>query len=78
MRNTLSSISDFFNYYFSFNIPNIHAIDVIEIIIIAFFFYQILVWFKNTRAWMLFRGVMIIIAFFIVAAALQMNTILWL
>lgn len=78
MRTWLHSIGDFFNDYIGFNIPNIHVIDIVEILIIAFFFYQLLIWFKNTRAWMLFRGMVIIIVFFIVAALLQMNTILWL
>ena len=58
--------------------PDIHVTDVIEIIIIAFFIYQFLVWVKNTRAWMLLRGILIVIIFFIVAAILQMSTILWL
>ncbi|MCR5099070.1 MAG: diadenylate cyclase CdaA [Lachnospiraceae bacterium] len=42
------------------------------------FFYMILVWIKDTRAYMLLRGIIIVVVFFIVAALLQMNTILWL
>ncbi len=65
-------ISDFVS------IPEVNPIDVIEIFIIAYFMYHLLVWVKNSRVWMLVRGVIIILLFFVLAAALNMNTILWL
>ena len=37
--------------------------DIIEIAIIAILFYYMLVWIKNTRAWTLLKGVMIILIF---------------
>ena len=42
-------------YLYWLNMPTISKTDVAEIIIIAFILYHILLWFKNTRAWMLFR-----------------------
>ena len=51
--------------------------DVIEIVIIAFLFYYMLVWIKDTRAWTLLKGILVILLFVLVAALLQMNTILW-
>lgn len=60
------------------DLPVITYIDIVEIIIIAFLFYTILVWIKSTRAWMLFKGLMVILVFFMLAAVFQMNTILWL
>ena len=51
--------------------------DIIEIAIIAILFYYMLVWIKNTRAWTLLKGVMIILLFIMVAAIFQMNTIIW-
>lgn len=56
---------------------SISVVDVIEIIIISFLFYHILLWVKSTRAWNLFKGIMIILLFVVVAALFQMNTILW-
>ena len=53
-------------------------VDIIEILIIAFLFYHILLWVKNTRAWNLFKGIVVILLFVLVAAVFQMNTILWL
>lgn len=53
-------------------------IDFIEILIIAFLFYHILLWIKSTKAWNLFKGIMVILLFVLVSAIFQMNTILWL
>ena len=55
----------------------VQATDVIEIIIIAFLFYYMLVWIKDTRAWTLLKGILVILLFVMAAAFLQMNTILW-
>lgn len=78
MSNVIDRVDIFLDEYLDLNIPVVHVVDVVEILIIAFFLYQILKWFKQTRAWSLFRGLMVVVVFFIVAAFLQMNTILWL
>ena len=59
------------------NLPKITTTDIVEIIIIAFLFYYMLLWIKNTRAWVLLRGLMVILLFVLLAAVLQMNTIIW-
>ena len=38
------------------NLPKITMTDVVEILIITFLFYYMLVWIKNTRAWVLLKG----------------------
>ncbi len=55
----------------------ITLVDVVEILIIAFLFYHILLWIKSTRAWNLFKGIMVILIFVLLAAIFQMSTILW-
>ncbi len=65
-------------YMFWLNIPSVTVIDIVEIILIAFLLYSILVWIKNTRAWALFKGIIVIVVFVLIAALFQMNTILWL
>ena len=52
-------------------------VDVIEIAIISLLFYNILLWIKSTRAWNLFKGIMVILIFVLLAALFQMSTILW-
>ena len=59
-------------------LPNISVTDIVEICIISFLFYQVLLWIKNTRAWMLLKGILVILTFVLIAAIFQMNTILWL
>lgn len=51
--------------------------DVAEIVIIAFLLYYMLVWIKNTRAWMLLKGILVVLLFVALAAVFQMNTIMW-
>ncbi len=64
-------------YMFWINRPNMTVTDLVEILIIAFLLYHILVWFKTTRAWTLFKGILVILIFIMIAAIFQMNTILW-
>ena len=61
------------NLYF----PEIRWTDVVEVLVIAVLFYYILVWVKNTRAWSLLKGVVVILLFFVFAAIFNMTTILW-
>ncbi|MBR3606880.1 MAG: diadenylate cyclase CdaA [Lachnospiraceae bacterium] len=58
-------------------IPKPGIIDVLEIAIISVILYHILIWIRNTRAWLLMKGVVSIMIMFIVAAVLEMNTIIW-
>ncbi len=74
----IEEIDVFLTDNIGFSLPPIHVTDVVEILLIAVFFYAVLIWIKNTRAWMLFRGLIIILLLFVVAAAFQMTTILWL
>lgn len=75
---TAANIKAWIADLFEGTVPSVHPMDGVEIIIIAIFFYYILVWIKNTRAWMLLRGILVVVVFFIIAGILQMSTILWL
>ncbi|MFI3213220.1 MAG: diadenylate cyclase CdaA [Eubacteriales bacterium] len=61
----------------SMHIPTIKLTYVVEIIIISFLVYQIMLWVKNTKAWSLLKGVVIIVLFILIAAIFEMNTIIW-
>lgn len=56
---------------------SISPVDIVEIAIIAVMFYYMLVWIKDTRAWTLLKGIVVILIFVVLAAFFQMNTILW-
>lgn len=52
--------------------------SAVEIVILAVFIYICLLWIKNTRAWELLKGILVIFAFTIFAIAFQLTTIVWL
>ena len=75
MLDWIKSILD--NYTNGMYFPNIHIKDVIEILIVAVIVYEIMLWIKNTKAWMLLKGMIMLGAFFLLAAIFKMHTILF-
>ena len=51
--------------------------DVAEILIIAVLLYYSLAWMKTTRAWVLLKGLVVILIFLLLAYFFRMTTILW-
>ncbi|MBO4808464.1 MAG: diadenylate cyclase CdaA [Lachnospiraceae bacterium] len=51
--------------------------DIVEILIISYLVYHIMIWIKNTRAWILMKGLAVILAFMLLAVVFNMQTILW-
>ncbi|MGI6002652.1 MAG: diadenylate cyclase CdaA [Lachnospiraceae bacterium] len=58
--------------------PVFHITYIIEILIFAFIFYELLIWVKDTRAWTLLKGIIIIVVFALVAYFLNLSTVTWL
>lgn len=75
MHALTQNIVSFFEQYLS--IPKFSATDMFEILIITFLFYEVMVWIKNTRAWMLFKGIVILVFFVLIATVFNLTTILW-
>jgi len=74
----VSAVNNFLqNYLSKIYIPQLSWTDTIEIIIIAFLLYNILVWIKDTRAWALLKGIIVIGVFTLIAFILNLRTILW-
>lgn len=65
------------SYFDWFYMPHVTWSDILEIIIIAYIIYHILLWFKSSRAWTLLKGIVILFLFIGLAAVFQLNTILW-
>ena len=57
--------------------PSIGVTDVLDILIVAYIIYKVIFWIKETRAWVLFKGILVIFALAAVAALLKLNTIIW-
>ena len=73
----MEAITGLFNRIMSV-IPMIRLTNIFEILIISVLIYYILIWIRDTRAWTLLKGILVIFAFVLVAYVFQMSTILWL
>ena len=60
------------------SLPKMNVIDVLEIVIIAFVLYHIILWVRKTRAWTLLKGIALLILCYLMAYFLNMSVILWL
>ncbi len=75
MADFLLSVRSYLN---GIRLPYFTWIDVVEILLIALFVYEFMVWIRNTRAYSLLKGILMVLAFIFIAFLLKMNTILWL
>ena len=66
------------NYSNGMYFPQKQIKDIIEILIVTIIVYEIMLWIKNTKAWMLLRGMLMLGGFILLAWLFQMNTILYL
>jgi diadenylate cyclase len=58
-------------------ISSITVTNIVEILILAFLVYKILLWIKNTKAWTLLKGILILIGCVMVVYILQMDTLIY-
>jgi len=71
-------IKDFFSGMLEpLKMVKIEVMDCVEIFIIAILIYNIIKWMKNTRAWVLMKGVIVLFVFYMIAALLNFDVILW-
>lgn len=74
----MQQISSYMQHYMeTLHMPSLEWTDIAEIVIISFLVYHIMVWIKNTKAWALLKGLCVILIFLLVAALLDMSTIIW-
>lgn len=74
MQQFIEQVKNFISFD---SIPVMGITDYLEILIIAFLVYEVMLWLRDTRAWSLMRGIVVIIVFVLLAYLLQMTTILW-
>ena len=74
MDNVISIIK---NYIGKIALPNIRIIDIVQVLLIAFFIYYLMLWIRSTRAYVLLRGILVLLLLLLLAYLLRMDTILW-
>ena len=73
----MDQLKGFFDKYLNVSLSDIWITDIVEMAIIAFLIYEIMLWIKNSRAWTLLKGFLVLFAFVAIAAIFEMDTILW-
>ena len=56
---------------------DISIFDIIDILVVAFIVYKILGFIKDTRAQQLVKGILVLVAVFLLSGLLQLNTLNW-
>ncbi len=57
--------------------PKMKFLDFVEVFIIAWLIYYIAKWIKNTRAWVIVKGLIVILIFWAIASILNFDVIIW-
>ncbi len=74
----METIISFFKDYVAWlSLPKIGITDIFEILIIAFAIYNVIKWVKQTRAWILVKGLIVLLIVWLIASILNLNVILW-
>ena len=60
------------------SLPKMKPMDFVEIILIAVLFYYVIKWIKTTRAWVIVKGLIVLLLVWILATVLRFDVILWL
>lgn len=77
----MERIKSFFTDYLSWlQLPSFASIefsviDLVEILILSFLIYHILIWIRETRAWTLLKGMLLLLLFIAMAYVFEMGTI---
>lgn len=74
MNNFFRSLSSFFSYLLP---KNIRPGDIVEILLIAVILYYIISWIRNTKAWSLVKGMIMLTVIWVIAQMFEFNAILW-
>lgn len=60
------------------SLPKMHPMDFLEIGLVAMLFYYVIKWIKTTRAWVIVKGLIVLLLVWILATVLRFDVILWL
>jgi len=73
----VDTLRDILSGVLTFRVPEIRIQDIIDILIISWLIYKVMMWIKSTRAWSLSKGVIVILLVYVVANYFGFHTIKW-
>jgi diadenylate cyclase len=65
-------------YFFGLDLSLLNFIrleDLLDILIVWYVIYKIMVWIKNTRAWVLFKGLILILSIFLISSVFKLSAL---
>jgi len=60
------------------SITSIQLSDIIDILLVAYLIYTFISWIQHTRAWSVFKGIIVILLLMALSSILRLNAIYWL
>jgi len=69
-----SKLAEFSN---AVSVPRVEFADIFEVLCLTFIIYHVILWIRNTRAWVLFKGLFVFLLVYLVANMLELDVILW-
>ena len=55
-----------------------HVTYIFEILLLTILIYEVIIWVKNTRAWTLLKGIIVVVVFVAVCYIFKLTTLTWL
>lgn len=71
----MEAIRNFYDNFIRWSAASMSWSDILEILIFAFLIYHIVLWIKQSRAWILLKGAAAIFAVYILAVVLKLSNI---
>lgn len=65
------------NYFSHIKSLFINFSDIIDVLIVSYIIYKIMLWIKETRAWSLFKGLIVLLVIFAFSSILNFSTLYW-
>lgn len=61
----------------SWLLPTFQFTDALDIFLVAVLFYEILRWVRKTKAWVLIKGIIIVLVIWLLASVMELNMAIW-
>lgn len=65
-------------YLYWLSIPKMNVMDLIDILLVSIIVYEVIKWIKTTRAWMLLKGILLLVIIAFGAYVFQLHALSWL
>lgn len=73
----MEALKDILTGVLTFRIPEIRIWDIIDIIVVSWLIYNVMMWIRSTRAWSLSKGIILILIAFLIANNFGIYTVQW-